>query len=81
MPKRVKPGAAPKAAKQPKIVERPNLYQRTPSWSFLKCDTQHERWGIFKNTEYKNDSVSQDSVYHSVRQRGGTESILPNLSH
>ena len=66
MPKRVKPGAAPKAAKQPKIVERPNLYQRTPSWSFLKCDTQHERWGIFKNTEYLGGMLARFKEWERV---------------
>lgn len=49
MPKKVKPGAKPRAEKQIKFVERPNLYQLPPKWSFVKCDMQHEKWGIFNN--------------------------------
>lgn len=52
MPKKVKPGAVPKAEKRVKIVEKQGLYQLPPKWSFIKCDMQHERWGIVRNSEY-----------------------------
>lgn len=52
MTKRVKPGAVPKAEKQPRFAEQPNLYRRPPKWSFRLCDMQHERWGIGKNAGY-----------------------------
>lgn len=46
-------GANPKGKKQVKIVERGNnLYQLSPKWSFIRCATLHEKWGILQNTGY-----------------------------
>lgn len=49
MSKKVKPGARPTGTKQVKVAEKINLYQLSPKWSFVKCDMQHEKWGITAN--------------------------------
>lgn len=76
MPKKVKPGAKPRAEKQIKFVERPNLYQLPPKWSFVKCDMQHEKWGIFNNTEHLGDMLARFKEW----ERGTWGEILTTTS-
>lgn len=52
MPKKVKPGAKAAGIKRVKIAEQPSLYGLPPRWSFRMCDMQHEKWGMFTNTEH-----------------------------
>lgn len=72
MPKKVKPGARPKVGKQVRITERPSLYQLPPKWSFVKCDMQHEKWGIFNNIEHLGDMLARFKEW----ERGTWEEIL-----
>ncbi len=66
MSKKVKPGATPKPTKQPKITEKVTLYQLSPKWSFSKCDMQHEKWGIFCNTEYLGTMLARFKEWERV---------------
>jgi len=52
MSKKVNLGAKATGEKRVVIAESVNLFRLTPKWSFIKCDMQHERWGILHNTEY-----------------------------
>lgn len=52
MKKKGKLGAIPSGQKQVRIVERGDgLYRLHPKWSFVKCDMQHEKWGISANAD------------------------------
>ena len=40
-------GATPKGKKHSNVSKQGDgLYQLLPRWSFVKCDMQHEKWGI-----------------------------------
>lgn len=76
MPKRVKAGARPKVEKQVRAAKRPNLYQLSPKWSFIKCDMQHEKWGISNNTEHLGDKLARFKEW----ERGTWGEILTTTS-
>ena len=76
MPKRVKAGARPKVEKQVRAAKRPNLYQLSPKWSFIKCDMQHEKWGISNNTEHLGDMLARFKEW----ERGTWGEILTTTS-
>ena len=66
MQKRVKKGTNPKAEKQIKVSERVGIYHLYPKWSFIKCDMQHEKWGIFNNTEHLGHMLARFKEWERV---------------
>lgn len=76
MPKKVKSGAKPTAGKQVKVAEQISLYQLSPKWSFVKCDMQHEKWGIFNNIEHLGDMLARFKEW----ERGTWGEILTTTS-
>lgn len=66
MPKKVKATVQPTGKKEVKVTERVNLYQLPPKWSFIKCDTVHEKWGILSNTAYLGDMLARFKEWERV---------------
>lgn len=66
MPKKVKTKETPKIGKQVRTVEEVTLYQLSPKWSFVKCDMEHEKWGILQNKEYLGEMLARFREWERV---------------
>ena len=65
--KKSKFGAKPTGRKQSKSVEQGNnLYQLQPKWSFVKCDMDHEKWGIFHNVEHLGQMLARFKEWERI---------------
>lgn len=66
MSKKIKLGAKATREKQIKVIEQINLYNLSPKWSFIKCDMQHEKWGILNNIDYLGKMLERFKAWECV---------------
>ncbi|MEY8575546.1 hypothetical protein AALD01_14395 [Oscillospiraceae bacterium 21-37] len=60
-------GATPKGKKRSNASKHGDgLYQLSPKWSFVKCDMQHERWGISQNAEHLANMLARFKEWERV---------------